>query len=150
MDRDSPAPALASPAASPAAMGCDSLAPALAPLASGTCDSAASALVPLAVAAPLARATVGCSTQRLGVAGIEFARSNRSRCQVCSQTLNREEPRFIVRLQRNRPAAFVHLECVIGLPFPADDIAGDLEELEVSHPALREAVFRARAVLEAC
>lgn len=92
----------------------------------------------------------GCRSIALGITDVELARSSRSFCRVCGCRISKGDPRFMYRHAKNRPATFLHPECVVGLA--RTDVGEQLRALAgtVADASLRLVVVGAWAASLCC
>lgn len=83
-------------------------------------------------AASMPEGAKGCRTVVLGIAGAEYARSNRSFCKVCSGRIVMHGVRFLHRHAKNKPASFLHPECIVGLDTASHVLAEQFLSLSCS------------------
>jgi hypothetical protein len=110
-------------------------------------------VVPAAAAvaafAPSARFAIGCSSRKIGICGVEFARSGRSGCNFCNAKIPDKAVRFIYWHTAGKPPGFIHTHCIVGLALPSAELRENLCGLSPTEPGLKQAVVDAMAALEA-
>jgi hypothetical protein len=109
--------------------------------------------VPAAVAAvafaPSARLAIGCRSQKIGICGVEFSRSGKAACRVCSANIPNKLVRFIYWYALGKPPGYIHARCVVGLALSSAELRENLCGLSPTEPSLKQAVVDAMADLEA-
>jgi hypothetical protein len=84
--------------------------------------------------------SAGCRAKRLGTPFIEFARSGKSMCKICECLIAGTEMRYLYWHTMNRPAGYIHVECIVGVPVNTDSLLADLTHL---HSRLPEGPLKA-------
>lgn len=94
--------------------------------------------------------SAGCRTQKIGIAGLELSKSARSTCRVCKAWIGKAEYRFLFWHSKTRPAGYIHVECVIGVPLSPAQLMSDLEILAGEGAQPKRVLSEAWALLHAC
>ena len=92
----------------------------------------------------------GCRAQKVGIGGLEIAKSGRSFCRVCHALIGKHEYRFLFWHARNRPPGYIHKECIVGVPLPPDQLLSDLKFLAETGVEPKQVISDAWAVLHTC
>jgi hypothetical protein len=114
---------------------------------------AATASAPAAAAAlefaPEARMATGCSTDKVGVCGVELSPSNRALCHMCKAKILKQEIRFMYWHSTKKPPGYIHTQCIVSLPLSATELKAHLSALIAAAPILKQAVSDAMVALDA-
>ena len=104
--------------------------------------SATSSAVAATVAPPARPAdwAAGCSSSRVGIAGIDQAPSGRAMCRGCSGRISKGSWRFLYWYSQSRPVGYLHAACVDRCPDPPARLINDIKAIQPTCAPAGEAI----------